>query len=59
MLNNFNGVTFLLADNWYSNVDIEKYKDKPIKYLEIGTLYGANILSVAKTYASEATNLHC
>jgi predicted O-methyltransferase YrrM len=60
MLNDFNGITFRLADNWYSHVDIEKYKDRPIKYLEIGTLYGANILSVAKTYGSHKdSELYC
>ena len=60
MLNDFNGITFRLADNLYSHVEIEKYKDRPIKYLEIGTLYGANILSVAKTYGSHKdSELYC
>ena len=51
MLNNFVGTHYRLADNWFYNVDINDYKDKPINYLEIGTFYGANLLSVARTYA--------
>ena len=51
MLNNFVGAHYRLADNWFYNVDINDYKDKPINYLEIGTFYGANLLSVARTYA--------
>jgi predicted O-methyltransferase YrrM len=52
MLNNFNGVQYRLANNWFSHIDINQYKDKPIKYLEIGAFYGANVLSVAKTYGA-------
>ena len=51
MLNNFKGVQYRLADNWFNHVDINDYKDKPINYLEIGTFYGANLLSVARTFA--------
>ena len=29
---------------------VNSYKDKQINYLEIGSFYGANILSVANTY---------
>jgi hypothetical protein len=50
MLNNFTGVQYRLADNWFNHVDINNFKDTPINYLEIGTFYGANILSVANTY---------
>jgi len=50
MLNNFVGTQFRLADNWFNIIDINNYKDKQINYLEIGTYYGANIISVAKTY---------
>ena len=49
-LDNFSGVKYRLADNWFSNIDINDYKDKPINYLEIGTFYGANLLSVANSY---------
>jgi predicted O-methyltransferase YrrM len=60
MLNNFVGVQYRLADNWLYNVDINDYKDRPIKYLEIGTFYGANILSVAKTYGlHNNSKLYC
>ncbi len=46
----FVGIQHRLSDNWISYVNIDDYKDKAINYLEIGVLYGANILSVAKTY---------
>jgi predicted O-methyltransferase YrrM len=60
MLNNFVGVQYRLADNWFYNIDINDYKDKPINYLEIGTFYGANLFSVAKTYASHNDSfLYC
>ena len=50
MLNNFVGTQYRLANNWFDNVNVNDYTDKPINYLEIGTFYGANILSVANTY---------
>jgi predicted O-methyltransferase YrrM len=60
MLNNFDGVQYRLADNWYNHVNVNEYKDKPINYLEIGTFYGANILSVAKTYGLHSdSKLYC
>lgn len=60
LLNNFQGVNYRLADNWFNNLDINNYKDRPIKYLEIGTFYGANILSVAKTYGlHNDSRLYC
>jgi predicted O-methyltransferase YrrM len=57
---NFDGVHYRLADNWFHHVDLNAYKDAPINYLEIGTFYGANILSVAKTYgAHNDSKLYC
>ena len=60
LLNNFSGTQYRLANNWFYNIDINDYKDKPINYLEIGAFYGANILSVAKTYGSHNdSKLYC
>ena len=60
MLNNFVGVQYRLANNWLNHVNINKYKNKPIHYLEIGTFYGANILSVANTYGlHNDSKLYC
>jgi len=60
MLNNFIGTEYRLANNWLNNVNIDNYKDTPINYLEIGTFYGANILSVAKTYGlHNNSKLYC
>ena len=60
MLNNFEGIQYRLADNWFSIVDINNYKNKPIMYLEIGTFYGANILSVEKSYGlHNDSKLYC
>jgi len=50
MLANFSGVKYRLADNWFSLLNVEEYQHKPIHYLEIGTFYGANLLSVANSY---------
>jgi hypothetical protein len=60
MLTNFNGVQYRLADNWFPHVDLNEFKDRPIKYLEIGAFFGANLLSVANTYgAHKDTKLYC
>jgi len=60
MLNNFTGTQYRLANNWYSFISIKEYYNKKINYLEIGTFYGANILSVAHTYGlHNDTKLYC
>ena len=60
MLNNFEGVQYTLANNWFSIININHYKDRPINYLEIGTFYGANILSVANLYGlHNDSKLYC
>jgi predicted O-methyltransferase YrrM len=33
-------------------IDVTEYSTRPIKYLEIGAFYGANLISVANSYAS-------
>ena len=59
MLNNFEGTQYRLADNWFSHIDLKNY-NRPINYLEIGTFYGANILSVSKTYGAHSdSKLYC
>lgn len=50
-MKNFIGIAYRLADNWIHHVPLENYKSRPINYLEIGTFYGANLLSVADSYA--------
>lgn len=43
----FKGTAFRLSDNWFSFID----KDTSFtNYLEIGSFYGANVLSVIKNY---------
>jgi predicted O-methyltransferase YrrM len=60
MLKNFTGVNYRLANNWFAHIDVNKYRNKPINYLEIGTFYGANLLSVAQSYASHTdSKLYC
>jgi len=44
----FQGVAYRLADSWFHIVPLE---NKPIKYLEIGVFYGANLFSVCDSYA--------
>lgn len=56
----FEGIAYRTANNWFSVVDVNEYKNKPITYLEIGAFYGANLLSVADTYAShQDSKLFC
>lgn len=59
-MQNFKGIKYRLAKNWFSFIDLDEYKVKPINYLEIGTFYGANLLSVANTYGSHKdSKLYC
>jgi hypothetical protein len=60
MLENFVGVHYRMADNWFEHIDVNQYNTRPINYLEIGAFYGANLLSVAKTYGVHSDcKLHC
>ena len=57
---NFLGTQYRLANNWFNHVNVIDYKYKAINYLEIGVFYGANILSVAKTYGlHHDSKLYC
>jgi predicted O-methyltransferase YrrM len=59
-IDNFAGVHYRLADNWFTILDVNSFKDTPINYLEIGTFFGANVLSVAKTYGlHKDSKLYC
>ena len=59
-MSGFIGTQYRLADNWFHAINMEEYKNKPIQYLEIGTFYGANIISVGKSYGLHPdTQLHC
>ena len=52
------GVSYQLASNWFENLPVNK--ETPLKYLEIGAFYGANLISVAQTYGAHAdSELHC
>jgi predicted O-methyltransferase YrrM len=60
MCGSFEGTIYRCADNWFDVVPSSKYSHRPIKYLEIGTFYGANLISVAKSYGShEESELYC
>ena len=61
MLNNtFQGEQYRLANNWFQHVNLDEFQNRPIRYLEIGTFYGANLLSVANTYGKHAeSKLYC
>lgn len=47
-MENFEGTSYRLANYWFQFIPRE---NRPINYLEIGTFYGANLFSVADTYA--------
>ena len=60
ILDHFSGITYRLADNWMKMIPLQEYQNRPIRYLEIGTFYGANLLSVATTYGMHPdSELHC
>jgi predicted O-methyltransferase YrrM len=56
----FDGVKYRLANYWQKFIQFDDYNCKAINYLEIGTFYGANLLSVASTYGSHPdSKLYC
>jgi len=60
MTNNFQGVEYRTATNWFPIIPKKDFENKKIKYLEIGTFYGANVISVGKTYGSHPeSELYC
>ena len=60
MLKNFVGGQYRLADNWFNHIKLSDYSNKQINYLEIGTFYGANILSVSNSYGlHNDSKLYC
>lgn len=59
-MNSFEGIKYRLADNWQGFLHLPYYENRPIQYLEIGTFYGANLLSVANSFASHKdSRLYC
>ena len=56
----FEGKHWNLANNWFGTLPVAEYNSRPIKYLEIGTLYGANLLTVSETYGKHPDSvLYC
>jgi len=59
MCGGFQGASYRLASNWHEHVPPLPFSGRPIRYLEIGALYGANLLSVGQSYgAHPASELH-
>jgi len=56
----FEGKVNTLPNNWLELLPIDQYRTRPIRYLEIGTFFGANLLSVAVSYGAHPESiLHC
>lgn len=54
---NIEGIQYRLADNWFQYIP---QLNEPITYLEIGTFYGANVISVNETYGKHPdSKLYC
>lgn len=53
----FEGCSYRMADCWFNSVPIPTH---PIRYLEIGTFYGANLFSVGRSYAAHPeSKMYC
>jgi predicted O-methyltransferase YrrM len=53
----FEGVAYRLSNNWQNHIP---RIEGPIYYLEIGTFYGANAISVCNSYAKHPeSEVHC
>ncbi len=60
MSNIFEGELYRTATNWFPIIPKEDFERKKINYLEIGTFYGANIITAALTYGSHPeSKLYC
>jgi predicted O-methyltransferase YrrM len=60
IMQGFKGTSYEIVNNWFNMINISHYKNRPINYLEIGTFYGANILSVAISYGlHKNSKLYC
>tara|TARA_B110000977_G_scaffold23505_1_gene28355 strand:+ start:210 stop:911 length:702 start_codon:yes stop_codon:yes gene_type:complete len=60
MSDTFEGAIYRTATNWFSIIPKKDFEKKQINYLEIGAFYGANIISVARTYgAHPESKLYC
>jgi len=60
MFENFEGRYYRLATNWYSMVNRDNFVNRPINYLEIGTFFGGNLISIAHTYGVHpGSKLYC
>ncbi len=58
MTDSFEGIQWKTCNNWFNLIKLDE--SIPINYLEIGTLCGANLFSVAKSYCSHnQSKLHC
>lgn len=54
---NFKGEVYRICNKWFGIIPLF---NRPIKYLEIGTYFGANAISVANTYGKEnGSEIHC
>ena len=59
-MQNFVGGRYRIATNWLNHVNVGEYSSREIKYLEIGTFYGANVISVADSYGlHNDSKLYC
>ncbi len=52
----FKGDPYRLTNNWVDFIPLSM-NENPIKYLEVGILYGANIISCTKTYGAHPKSL--
>ena len=56
----FIGQKHRLAYQWEKVLDIASIQERPIKYLEIGANYGANLIAVSRTFALHPkSEIHC
>jgi len=59
-MDKFEGVQYRLAGNWFSFVDVDKFENQHINYLETDGIHGANLLSVADSYGTHNdSKLYC
>ena len=56
----FEGIHYIQPGHWSNVLPVHEYQSRPIRYLEIGTYFGANLIYVAGSYGLHSqSELHC
>ena len=50
-MKSYQGELYRTCKNWFNDIPLGDYINRPINYLEVGVYYGGNVVSVCQVYA--------